>query len=145
MTDTVAADQLRSIVTRIENVEAEIKELNEGKSEIYSEAKANGWDVKVIKRIVADRRKPAAEREEFEAILELYLDALGMPVAAEPRAPAREARDRRAKARMSESMADHKEFSAELEEAGLISPEAHAENLAIADGVARKFGNGVRA
>lgn len=80
MTDTVAADQLRSIIERVENLEASIKDLNADKSEVYGEAKANGFDVAVIKRIVADRRKDQAKREEFEAILELYLDALGAPV-----------------------------------------------------------------
>lgn len=138
MTDTIAANQLKSIVERIEHLEAEIKELNADKSEVYSEAKAVGFDVAVLKKLIAERRKPAAEREEVEAILDLYRDALN-----EPRARAREGREGRAKTRMSESMADHKEFSAELAEAGLISPEAHAENVAIADGVARKFGEGV--
>ena len=76
---SVAADQLRSIVERVERLEEEIKALNADKSEVYSEAKSSGFAVAVIKRIVADRRKPAADREEFEAVYELYLDALGMP------------------------------------------------------------------
>ena len=62
--------------------------------------------------------------------------ATGVPTAADDRA-------QRSKARLSESMADHKDFSSELASAGLISPEAHAENIAIADGVARKLGAGV--
>jgi len=80
MSDTyIAADQLRSIVERIERLEEEIKALNEGKSEIYTEAKGNGYDVKVLKRIVADRRKGADEVSEFEAILELYRKAISEP------------------------------------------------------------------
>lgn len=74
---SVAADQLRSIVERVERLEEEIKSLNADKSEVYGEAKANGFDVAVLKRIVADRRKPVADREEFEAILDTYLQALG--------------------------------------------------------------------
>lgn len=80
MTDTspVLADQLRSIVERIERLEEDIKAINDDKKEVYGEAKANGFDVAVIKKIVALRRKPASERAEEDAILELYLRALGM-------------------------------------------------------------------
>lgn len=72
----IAGDQILSIVERVERLEAEIKELNADKSEVYAEAKANGYDVKVLKAVVARRRKDAAEIEEHDAILELYLDAL---------------------------------------------------------------------
>lgn len=75
---SVAADQLKSLVERIERLEEDIKAINDDKKEVYGEAKSNGWDVAVIKKIVAMRRKPAAERAEEEAILELYLQALGM-------------------------------------------------------------------
>lgn len=81
MTDvaSVAADQLRSLIERIENVEAEIKDLSEAKSEIYSEAKGAGFDTGILRKIVALRKKAAAEREEEAAIMELYMQALGMP------------------------------------------------------------------
>jgi len=80
MTDvtSVAADQLKSIVERIERLEEGIKAINDDKKEVYGEAKANGFDVAVIKKIVGMRRKPAHERAEEDAILELYLQALGM-------------------------------------------------------------------
>lgn len=80
MTDaaSVSADQLKSIVERIERLEEDIKAINDDKKEVYGEAKANGFDVAVIKKIVALRRKPASERAEEDAILELYLQALGM-------------------------------------------------------------------
>lgn len=80
MTDTtaVAADQLRSIVERIERLEEDLKAINDDKKEVYGEAKSNGFDVKIIKKIVGMRRKPAADRAEEAAILELYLQALGM-------------------------------------------------------------------
>ncbi|MGJ4857041.1 DUF2312 domain-containing protein [Labrys sp. La1] len=80
MTDaaSVSADQLKSIVERIERLEEDIKAINDDKKEVYGEAKAKGFDVAVIKKIVAMRRKPAHERAEEDAILELYLQALGM-------------------------------------------------------------------
>jgi uncharacterized protein (UPF0335 family) len=77
-TQGVAEAQLRSIVERIENLEEEIKSLNGDKADVFAEAKGNGFDVKVLKRIIADRRKPAHEREEFESIEALYRRALGM-------------------------------------------------------------------
>lgn len=74
----VAADELKQFVERIERMEEEIRERNSDKSEIYSEAKARGFDVKIMKQIIALRRKDPAQRSEEEAILELYLNALGM-------------------------------------------------------------------
>jgi uncharacterized protein (UPF0335 family) len=76
--EAVAADQLRSFVERIERIEEEIKERNADKSDIYKEAKMNGFDVKVLRKIVALRRKDYAERQEEDAILEMYMSALGM-------------------------------------------------------------------
>ena len=72
----VAGDQLRAIVERIERIEAKIKELNEGKREIFQEAKSNGFDVKVIREIVRLRKQDQKEREENEALLEIYLRAI---------------------------------------------------------------------
>ena len=68
--------QVKSIIDRIENLEAQIKELNADKSEVYQEAKACGFDVAILKKLVAERRKGASERAEEEAILELYREAL---------------------------------------------------------------------
>ena len=70
--------QLQSIVDRIEHVEGEIKDLQTGKTEIYQEAKSNGWDIKVLRKIVALRKRDPAEREEEAALMETYLAALGM-------------------------------------------------------------------
>ena len=72
----VAGDQLRAIVERIERIEQEIKELNEGKREIFQEAKSNGFDVKVIREIVRLRKQDQKEREEHESLLEIYLRAI---------------------------------------------------------------------
>jgi uncharacterized protein (UPF0335 family) len=76
--EAVAADQLRSFVERIERIEEEIKERNADKSDIYKEAKMNGFDVKVMRKLIAIRRKDYAERQEEDAILEIYMQSLGM-------------------------------------------------------------------
>ena len=80
MTDatSVAGDQLKSIIERIERLEEDKKAIADDIKEVYGEAKANGFDVAILRKIVSLRRKPAAERAEEDAILELYLQALGM-------------------------------------------------------------------
>lgn len=76
MTDSVAQDQIKSFVRRVESLEDEIKVLNEDKSEVYKEAKSTGFDVKVLRRVIADRRKDSAERDEFDAVYDLYWSAI---------------------------------------------------------------------
>ncbi|MFN8830321.1 MAG: DUF2312 domain-containing protein [Labrys sp. (in: a-proteobacteria)] len=75
---SIAADQLKSIVERIERLEEDKKAIADDIKEVYAEAKANGFDNAILRKIVALRKKPAAERAEEDAILELYLQALGM-------------------------------------------------------------------
>ena len=70
--------QLKSIVERIENLDGEIKERRDDQKEIYSEAKSNGFDVKVLRKVVALRKMDPAARSEQETILETYMHALGM-------------------------------------------------------------------
>ena len=77
-TQSIAADQLKAIVERIERLEEEKAALGSDIRDVYAEAKGNGFDVKVLRKIVALRRKDHAERQEEESILELYLQALGM-------------------------------------------------------------------
>ena len=72
----ISGDQLRTIVERIEKIEEEIGELNEGKREIFQEAKGNGFDIKVIREIVRLRKQDQQEREAHESLLELYLRAM---------------------------------------------------------------------
>jgi uncharacterized protein (UPF0335 family) len=79
MSNTVAADQLKSFIERIERLEEEKAALAGDLREVYSEAKGNGYDTKVMRKIVSMRRKDHAERQEEQAIMELYLQALGMP------------------------------------------------------------------
>jgi uncharacterized protein (UPF0335 family) len=74
----VAADQLRSIVERIERLEEEKKALAEDIKEVYAEAKGNGFDTKILRKIIGLRKRDRAELDEEETILELYLRALGM-------------------------------------------------------------------
>lgn len=76
--NSVAGDQLRSIIERIERLEEERRELAEDVKSIYREAKSNGFDAKAIRKIVSLRKKDAEERREEEAILELYMHAIGM-------------------------------------------------------------------
>jgi uncharacterized protein (UPF0335 family) len=73
-----AADQLGAFVERIERLEEEQKALAEDKREVYAEAKANGFETKIIRRVVALRKQDSGERAEQEALLDLYLNALGM-------------------------------------------------------------------
>ena len=72
----IAGGQLRSIVERVERLDEEIKGLNEDKSEIFKEAKGNGFDVAVLKEVIKLRRKDPTELAERDAVLELYLRAL---------------------------------------------------------------------
>lgn len=73
-------NQLKSIIERIERVEEERKALGADISEIYAEAKGNGFDTKIIRKIIALRKMSAADRQEQEALLETYKSALGMSI-----------------------------------------------------------------
>jgi len=78
-TDTaVAREQLRTIVERIERLEEEKKAIGDDIREVYGEAKSNGFDTKVLRQVVALRKKDLAERQEEDAIRDLYMQALGM-------------------------------------------------------------------
>ncbi len=78
MTDTVgiAGDRIRSFIERIEHIEEELKALNEGKKEVFSEAKGEGFDVKVLKEILRLRKQDKDERDEHESLLDLYMRAM---------------------------------------------------------------------
>ncbi|MDV2987041.1 UNVERIFIED_CONTAM: DUF2312 domain-containing protein [Methylobacteriaceae bacterium AG10] len=75
---SVAADQLKSIIERIERLEEEKAGIAGDIKDVYAEAKANGFDVGVLRKIISLRKRDHDERTEEEAILELYLQALGM-------------------------------------------------------------------
>lgn len=74
----VARDQLRAFVERIERLEEEKQTIADDIKEIYAEAKGNGFDVKVLRQVVRIRKQDKNERMEQEAILDLYMHALGM-------------------------------------------------------------------
>jgi uncharacterized protein (UPF0335 family) len=73
-----AKDHLKAFVERVERLEEEKKALSDDIRDVYSEAKANGFDVKALRTVVRLRKQDADERKEQEAILETYLQALGM-------------------------------------------------------------------
>jgi uncharacterized protein (UPF0335 family) len=76
--DQVNAGHLRAFVERIERLEEEKKDLSDDIKDVYGEAKANGFDVPIMRRIVAIRKQDRDKRIEEETILDLYLAALGM-------------------------------------------------------------------
>lgn len=80
MTDAfnVTADELRQFIERIEQLEAEKKDIADQVKEVYAEIKGRGFDSKAIRKVVSLRKKDPAERQEEDAILEVYLTALGM-------------------------------------------------------------------
>lgn len=74
----IAADRLRSFVERIERLNDEKAALAADSREVYAEAKSNGFDTKAIRKVVKLRAMERADREEQEAILDLYRSALGL-------------------------------------------------------------------
>lgn len=78
VTGTVAAGHLRAFIERVERLEEEKRTIAEDIKEVYSEMKGMGFDTKAVKQIVRLRRLDRAERQEAEAILDLYKSALGL-------------------------------------------------------------------
>ena len=73
----IAAEALRQFIDRIERLEEEKKGLSDDIKDVYAQAKGQGFDTKIIRKIISLRKKDRQEREEEEQILELYLVALG--------------------------------------------------------------------
>ncbi|WP_299614188.1 DUF2312 domain-containing protein [uncultured Tateyamaria sp.] len=86
MTDTatnaesyrVTADELRQFIERFERLEMEKKDIADQQKEVMAEAKARGYDTKVIRKVIALRKRDSDDIAEEEAVLELYKEALGM-------------------------------------------------------------------
>lgn len=76
--NSIAKDQLKSIVERIESLEEEKAGLQSDIKDIYAESKGNGYDVKTLRKIIQLRKKDAAERDEEEHLLDTYKRALGL-------------------------------------------------------------------
>jgi uncharacterized protein (UPF0335 family) len=81
--NSFASEQLKSIIERIERLEEEKAALSEDVKEVYAEAKGNGFDTKILRTVIKLRKQDAAERAEQEALLDLYMHALGMAAPAE--------------------------------------------------------------
>jgi uncharacterized protein (UPF0335 family) len=75
---TVAAGQLKAFIERIERLEEEKQTISDDIKDVYAEMKGTGFDTKAVRTIIRLRKKDAAERQEEEAILDLYKAALGM-------------------------------------------------------------------
>lgn len=75
---TIAADQLKSVIERIEHLEEEKAATAADIKEVYAEAKGNGFDTKILRKVVRLRKQTDHEREEEAAITDMYLAALGM-------------------------------------------------------------------
>ncbi len=73
----IAVERLRSLVERIERIEEERQALGEDLKDIYAEAKSSGFDTKILRQVVRQRKIDARELEEQETILDLYRRALG--------------------------------------------------------------------
>src|SRR5258708_2341797 len=74
----IAGERLRSFVDRIERLEEEKKVLGADIKEVYSEAKGHGFDTKILRKVIALRKKDKEERDEEDTLLDLYKQALGM-------------------------------------------------------------------
>lgn len=78
MTDTVAQDQIKALIERIERLEEEKSAIAGDIKEVYAEAKGNGFDTKVLRKVIALRKQDQNERMEMQALIDLYMEALGM-------------------------------------------------------------------
>ncbi len=74
---TVAADRLRSFIERIERLDEEKQTIMADQKEVYAEAKGEGYDTKILRQVIRIRKMDRADRQEQEALLDLYLSALG--------------------------------------------------------------------
>jgi uncharacterized protein (UPF0335 family) len=74
----VTAGELRQFIERYERLEEEKKTIAEGQKEVMAEARARGYDVRVMKKLIALRKKDPQDVSEEEAILQVYREALGM-------------------------------------------------------------------
>ena len=74
----VTADELRQFIERIERLDAEKKDIAEAQKEVMAEAKGRGYDTKVMRKLIALRKRDAQDIAEEEAVLDMYKEALGM-------------------------------------------------------------------
>ena len=79
-----AQGQLKAFIERIERLEEEKKAIAADIKEVYAEAKGTGFDTKIMRKVITLRKKDKAERQEEEALLDLYMSALGMVMSDSP-------------------------------------------------------------
>ncbi|MDH0368000.1 DUF2312 domain-containing protein [Brucella anthropi] len=139
--------RLKSFIDRVLRLKEEEDTIKADIREVYAEMKGEGFDKTVAGQLVAHLRKVEKKgRDEVDnanAIFDLYLNEYENGTGLATHTHEQQSREERAKARTSESMDDHKALSAELLANGMISEEAHQENIRLSDGIARKFGAGV--
>ncbi|PWL17045.1 hypothetical protein DKP76_13490 [Falsochrobactrum shanghaiense] len=141
--------RLKSFIDRVLRLKEEEDAIKADICEVYAEMKGEGYDKTAAGQLVSYLRKVEKKgRDEVDnanAIFDLYLNEYENGTALATRAHTHEpqSREDRAKVRTSESMDDHKALSAELLANGMITEEAHQENIRLSDGIARKFGAGV--
>ncbi len=90
MNDTagIAGGRIKSFVERIEHIEEEVKALNEGKKEVFAEAKGEGFDVKVLKEILRIRKQDKDAQDEQDSLLDLYMRAMEIAEQPQPQSEA---------------------------------------------------------
>ncbi len=74
----VTADELRQFIERFERLEAEKRDIADQQKEVMAEARSRGYDTRVLRKVIALRRRDATDLAEEEAVLSLYKEALGM-------------------------------------------------------------------
>ena len=75
--NSTAQGQLKSVIERIERLEEDKAAISADLKEVYLEAKGNGFDVKILRKVVRMRKQDTAKRQEEEALIDLYLSAIG--------------------------------------------------------------------
>lgn len=75
---SVTADELRQFIERFEQLEAEKKDVTENQKELMAEAKGRGYDTRILRKVIALRKRKPDEIAEEEAVMEMYMAALGM-------------------------------------------------------------------
>ena len=75
---SVTAEELRQFIERYERLEAEVKDIKDSQKEVMAEAKGRGYDTKVMRKVIALRKRNRDDIAEEEAVLEMYMSALGM-------------------------------------------------------------------
>ena len=78
MSDAVTAAELRQFIEQYEHLEAEKKDIADQQKEVMAEAKGRGYDAKIIRKIIAIRKRNKDDIAEEEAVMEVYMNALGM-------------------------------------------------------------------